>query len=254
MRTSTATLYCCANASGVRLRFASPRWYFAMYAACSCGGSAVGVDGGPAVEDHDVAAGLGAAEVQRHLRVGLDRLHAQAARERVDAEALRAVPEEPHRVRDRLAARRDRRQPHHFVVGEMLRDALSEVRAFVDHRLIVRSRPCESIVAAFVVMCVLAAPARAHDSLAPAGAGHNWLPDEEWVHRHWLPFDERELEAALGLRGRELEAYLYDDHHTLAGSGSVRGALRSTGSSTGSWRGGGTSAARASCASARCAC
>jgi len=80
-----------------------------------------------------------------------------------------------------------------------------------------------AIVAALVVLCVFAAPARAHDSLAPAGAGHNWLPDEEWVHRHWLPFDERELEAALGLRGRELEAYLYDDHHTLAGLARSRG-------------------------------
>ena len=80
-----------------------------------------------------------------------------------------------------------------------------------------------SIAAAFVVLCVFAAPARAHDSLAPAGAGHNWLPDEEWVHRHWLPFDERELESALGLRSRELEAYLYDDHHTLADLARARG-------------------------------
>jgi len=80
-----------------------------------------------------------------------------------------------------------------------------------------------AIMAALVVMCVFAAPARAHDSLAPAGAGHNWLPDEEWVHRHWLPFDERQVEAALGLRGRELEAYLYDDHHTLAALARARG-------------------------------
>ena len=80
-----------------------------------------------------------------------------------------------------------------------------------------------AIVAALVMLCVSAGPAWAHDSLAPAGAGHNWLPDEEWVHRHWLPFDERELEAALGLRGRELEAYLYDDHHTLAGLARSRG-------------------------------
>ena len=111
-----------------------------------------------------------------------------------------------------------------------------------------------SIVAAFVVMCVLAAPARAHDSLAPAGAGHNWLPDEEWVHRHWLPFDERELEAALGLRRRELEAYLYDDHHTLAELARARGCRGRTGSSTGSWPGGVTSRSAPSCASARCGC
>lgn len=73
-----------------------------------------------------------------------------------------------------------------------------------------------AIVAAFVGLALFAAPAAAHDSLAPAGGGHNWLPDEEWVHRHWLPFDSRVLERELGLHGRDLEAYLYNDHHTLA--------------------------------------
>jgi hypothetical protein len=72
-------------------------------------------------------------------------------------------------------------------------------------------------VAAIVGLALFAAaPAAAHDSLAPAGAGHNWLPEEEWVHRHWLPFDERVLERELRLRPGELEAYLYNDHHTLA--------------------------------------
>jgi hypothetical protein len=62
----------------------------------------------------------------------------------------------------------------------------------------------------------LAAPARAHDSLAPRGASHNWLPTEEWVARHWIPFDEQALKAELGLKGRDLHAYLYNDHRTLA--------------------------------------
>jgi hypothetical protein len=63
----------------------------------------------------------------------------------------------------------------------------------------------------------------AHDSLAPPGAAHNWLPGEEWVYRHWIPFDEQMLEDALGLERRELEAYLYDDHHALAGLARARG-------------------------------
>ena len=64
---------------------------------------------------------------------------------------------------------------------------------------------------------VLAAvPARAHDSMAPAGALHQWLPGDRWLQEHWIPFDRRRLEAALGLRGRALEAYLVNDHHTLA--------------------------------------
>lgn len=79
------------------------------------------------------------------------------------------------------------------------------------------------IVAGIVGLALFAAPAAAHDSLAPAGASHNWLPDEEWVHRHWVPFDSRVLGRALGLSGRELEAYLYNDHHTLARLARARG-------------------------------
>ena len=58
--------------------------------------------------------------------------------------------------------------------------------------------------------------AHAHDSLAPPRESHNWLPNEEWVHRHWIPFDERTLNEALRLRPHDLRAYLYNDHHTLA--------------------------------------
>jgi AraC-like DNA-binding protein len=64
---------------------------------------------------------------------------------------------------------------------------------------------------------------RTHDSLAPAGAPHHWLPGEQWVYRHWVPFDEQALKLALGLDGRGLEAFLYNDHHTLAGLARARG-------------------------------
>lgn len=66
--------------------------------------------------------------------------------------------------------------------------------------------------------------AAAHDSLAPRGAVHQWLPSEEWVMRHWIPFDQRRLEEALGFRGRMLEAYLFNDHHTLAELARRRGS------------------------------
>lgn len=58
--------------------------------------------------------------------------------------------------------------------------------------------------------------ATGHDSLAPPGAAHQWLPDEPWVMEHRIPFDHAVLERELGLRGRRLEAYLFNDHHTLA--------------------------------------
>jgi hypothetical protein len=67
------------------------------------------------------------------------------------------------------------------------------------------------------------AEASAHDSLGPPGAAHTWLPDEDWVMRHWVPFDERALTSRLALRAGDLEAYLYDDHHALADLARARG-------------------------------
>jgi hypothetical protein len=65
--------------------------------------------------------------------------------------------------------------------------------------------------------------AHAHDSLAPPGAPHTWLPHEDWVMHHWVPFDERDLATRLGIRPRELEGYLYDDHRPLAQLAWARG-------------------------------
>jgi hypothetical protein len=73
------------------------------------------------------------------------------------------------------------------------------------------------------VALALAASGRAHDSLAPPDAPHAWLPPEAWVRGHWIPFEEQELKRALGLHGRDLEAYLYNDHHTLARLARLRG-------------------------------
>jgi hypothetical protein len=74
-----------------------------------------------------------------------------------------------------------------------------------------------------IVVLALAPAAAAHDSLAPPGSDHVWLPAEQWVQGHWAPFDEQSLKAALGLHGRDLEAYLYDDHRTLAQLARLRG-------------------------------
>jgi hypothetical protein len=79
-----------------------------------------------------------------------------------------------------------------------------------------RGRVVTSAVLVAALTVVGAEHADAHDSLAPPGASHRWLPDEEWVSRHWVPFHERRLNRALGLRDRQLEAYLYNDHRVLA--------------------------------------
>jgi hypothetical protein len=79
--------------------------------------------------------------------------------------------------------------------------------------------------AALATACLIvpAPDAGGHDDLAPPGAAHDWLPDEDWIARHWVPFDERTLTARLGIRSRDLEAYLYDDHHPLADLARARG-------------------------------
>jgi hypothetical protein len=78
------------------------------------------------------------------------------------------------------------------------------------------SRVAVAVLGPAVAIAAAAAPGRAHDSLAPPGREHTWLPSQEWVAGHWIPFEEQALKRALGLRGRDLESYLYDDHHTLA--------------------------------------
>lgn len=57
----------------------------------------------------------------------------------------------------------------------------------------------------------------------PDDARHGLLVDERWVMLHWAPFDEREAERALSLRPGQLEAFLYDDHHTIAQLAAHRG-------------------------------
>jgi hypothetical protein len=79
--------------------------------------------------------------------------------------------------------------------------------------------------AALAVSLSVAAPlpAQAHDTLAPPGAPHAWLPHEPWVARHWIPFDVRRLQRALGLGQRDLYAFLFNDHRTLAHFARLRG-------------------------------
>jgi DNA-binding CsgD family transcriptional regulator len=59
-------------------------------------------------------------------------------------------------------------------------------------------------------------PSGAHDSKAPRGAHHHWLPNEAWSHKHWVPYDESRLYALLGIDTPTLFKWLADDHHTLA--------------------------------------
>ncbi|MDO9356264.1 MAG: hypothetical protein Q7T55_21380 [Solirubrobacteraceae bacterium] len=75
-----------------------------------------------------------------------------------------------------------------------------------------------------VALVTAAAPAAgAHDAPMPLGERHGHLDHQPWVMVHWLPFDEREAEVALGLERGQLAAFLYDDHHTIAQLAVARG-------------------------------
>jgi hypothetical protein len=59
-------------------------------------------------------------------------------------------------------------------------------------------------------------PAVAHDAPMPPGLRHGLLPNERWVMQHWSPLDEQTLADALRMPLPQVEAFLYNDHHTLA--------------------------------------
>src|SRR4051812_8533946 len=54
------------------------------------------------------------------------------------------------------------------------------------------------------------------DSEAPVTAPAHWLPPEDWVYNHWLPYDEGRLYALLGVSRGAIWRQLRDDHHNLA--------------------------------------
>ena len=54
------------------------------------------------------------------------------------------------------------------------------------------------------------------DSEAPLKAPAHWLPPEDWVYNHWLPYDEGRLHALLGVTRGQIWRQLRDDRHNLA--------------------------------------
>src|SRR3954454_12171297 len=57
----------------------------------------------------------------------------------------------------------------------------------------------------------------AQDSLAPEGALPHWIPNQDWVYEHWLPYDETRLYRLLGTDRGGIWRYLRDDAvHDLA--------------------------------------
>ena len=74
-----------------------------------------------------------------------------------------------------------------------------------------------------LALLVLAPAAQARDSLAPPGSPDQWLPREDWVYRHWLPFDAAAAARELRVSPDQLEALLFDDRRTLVALGRAQG-------------------------------
>ncbi len=61
------------------------------------------------------------------------------------------------------------------------------------------------------------------DSEAPAGSPPHWLPNEQWVMQHWLPYDETRLYSLLGIDRGDVWRWLRDDTRTLADLAQLHG-------------------------------
>jgi Tol biopolymer transport system component len=86
-------------------------------------------------------------------------------------------------------------------------------------------KPIMAVVLLGIVASLVGAPAAsAQDSLAPEGALPHWIPNDDWVYEHWLPYDETRLYAVLGIDRGAMWRYLRDDAvHDLAQLAHKRG-------------------------------
>jgi hypothetical protein len=67
-------------------------------------------------------------------------------------------------------------------------------------------------------------PAAARDSNAPPGSSPRWLPCEDWVMYHWLPYDEPRLYSLMGVGHDVVLRWLRkDQRRTLADLARLRG-------------------------------
>lgn len=80
------------------------------------------------------------------------------------------------------------------------------------------------VVISLTVFLLLASTitAYANDSDAPAGANQRWLPCENWVMYHWLPFREDLFFKLTGITRSELKGHLYENDTSTIGELVVR--------------------------------
>ena len=80
-------------------------------------------------------------------------------------------------------------------------------------------------VVAVVALLGMSGMARGADPGAPPGAPTTWLPKQDWVLDHWLPYDETRLDTILGMSHGQIVEWLrnHDDHAALSELATERG-------------------------------
>ena len=66
-----------------------------------------------------------------------------------------------------------------------------------------------------IMLALSVGSSRATDPEAPHHAPAHWLPNEEWVWQHWLPYDEGRLYSLLNITRGDLWRQMRDDSRTV---------------------------------------
>jgi hypothetical protein len=83
-------------------------------------------------------------------------------------------------------------------------------------QLLATHRSFLAVLMLAVAICVLPTAAAAKDSNAPKSASDRWLPCDDWVMLHWIPFDEGDFARVSGANPHRVLNWIRDDqHHTL---------------------------------------
>jgi hypothetical protein len=99
------------------------------------------------------------------------------------------------------------------VKPQLFRYRRSFIAMLTDSHTQTSIRACFAVVLALILTVAFAATAQARDSNAPRGASNRWLPCEEWVMMHWIPYDENDFEKLTGVKSSRVLNWIRDDQH-----------------------------------------
>jgi hypothetical protein len=107
-------------------------------------------------------------------------------------------------------------------------------------QLLTSARSLIAVCCVVAACCALPSAASAKDSNAPKNAGERWLPCDDWVMLHWIPFDESDFAKLTGAKPSRVLDWIRDDqHHTLGQLVALKGLTldQATDDLTARWQG-----------------